>query len=226
MKFLHKDLVVILLLCTVSAHAGVNIGGTRLIFDGGKEMSSITISNADKIPYLIQSWVEPKIEGGDKAPFVITPPLFNISGGQQYTLRVIKTKKSLANDRETLYWMDIKAIPTAENKEGKNTFQLAVKTRMKLIYRPEALKGVPEDVAKNITWKIQGDQLQVFNPTPFYMNFQEVSLNGNDIASATYVAPMSHASFGLPPEVTGNNVRWSIINDYGGAGEFNTTILK
>lgn len=225
MNFSHKNLAMILLLCTVTAHAGVNIGGTRLIFDGAKEMSSITVSNADETPYLIQSWVEPKIEGGEKAPFIITPPLFNIPGGQQYTLRVIKTKNTLASDRETLYWMDIKAIPTAENKEGKNTFQLAVKTRMKLIYRPEGLKGVPEDVAKNITWKIQGDQLKVFNPTPFYINFHEVSLSGKDIPSATYVAPMSHASFELPPGIAGNNIRWNIINDYGGVSGFNSAIL-
>ncbi|EMN1549213.1 fimbria/pilus periplasmic chaperone, partial [Enterobacter kobei] len=54
------------------ASAGVIIGGTRVIFDGGKKEASISINNADEAPYLIQSWIEMPEgnakEGANKSP--------------------------------------------------------------------------------------------------------------------------------------------------------------
>lgn len=38
--------------------AGVIVGGTRLIYDGGKKESALNINNPDAVPYLIQSWVD------------------------------------------------------------------------------------------------------------------------------------------------------------------------
>lgn len=40
------------------AQAGVIVGGTRLIYDGGKKESALNINNPDAVPYLIQSWVD------------------------------------------------------------------------------------------------------------------------------------------------------------------------
>lgn len=35
------------------AQAGVIVGGTRLIYDGGKKESALNINNPDAVPYLI-----------------------------------------------------------------------------------------------------------------------------------------------------------------------------
>lgn len=220
MKFIPKALVSALLLSlTVSAaQAGVVIGGTRLIYDGGKKESSLSVNNPDKTPYLIQSWVETTGGGAEKAPFMITPPLFRLDGGQQNVLRVIRAGANLASDKESLYWMNIKSIPASEKKEGQNTLQVAVKTRIKLIFRPEGLKGVPESVTEQLKWQRNGGQLQVTNPTPFYMNFQQVTVGGKEIKEVTYVAPMSSASFAMPAGTSGSSVNWKIISDYGGIG--------
>lgn len=220
MNFKQKTLIAALLLtATISAaQAGVVIGGTRLIYNGEKKESSLSVNNPDKTPYLIQSWVEATGGGAEKAPFMITPPLFRLDGGQQNVLRVIRAGGNLASDKESLYWMNIKSIPSSEKKEGQNTLQVAVKTRIKLIFRPEGLKGVPEEVTQNLKWQRSGSQLQVTNPTPFYMNFQEVAVGGKDIKEATYVAPMSTTSFAMPAGTTGNSVNWKIISDYGGIG--------
>jgi P pilus assembly chaperone PapD len=58
--------------------------------------------------------------------------------------------------------------------EGVNTLQIAVNTRIKLLYRPASVKGKPEAVADQ-QWHREGNDLVVNNPTPFYMNFQSVT---------------------------------------------------
>jgi P pilus assembly chaperone PapD len=114
--------------------------------------------------------------------------------------------------------MNIKAIPSTEKKEGQNTLQVAIKTRIKLIFRPASLKGTPEDVAQNLKWQRSGNSIQVTNPTPFYMNFMEIMVGGKEVKDVTWVAPMSTASFALPTGVSSGSVTWKIISDYGGVG--------
>lgn len=218
MKFIPTTLLAALLVMTSVAQAGVVIGGTRLIYDGGKKESSLSVSNPDKVPYLIQSWVETTGGGAEKAPFMITPPLFRLDGGQENVLRVVRAGGNLPSDKESLYWMNIKSIPSASKESNQNTLQIAVKTRIKLIYRPQGLKGVPEESAEKLTWHRNGNNLQVSNPTPFYMNFQQIKVAGKDVKDVTYVAPMSSASFALPAGVSSGNVSWKIISDYGGVG--------
>lgn len=38
-----------------TAQAGIVVGGTRLVYDGGKKESSINVGNPDNNTYLIQS---------------------------------------------------------------------------------------------------------------------------------------------------------------------------
>lgn len=222
MKLLRNVLISTLLLSATAAQAGVVIGGTRLIYDGGKKESSLSVNNPDNAPYLIQSWVDGTGGGVEKAPFMITPPLFRLDGGQQNVLRVVRAGGNLPGDKESLYWMNIKSVPSSEKKDGQNTLQVAVKTRIKLIYRPQGLKGVPEEVTQELKWQRSGNQLQVTNPTPFYMNFQSVTVGNQEVKEATFVAPMSSTHFTLPASATGGSVNWKIISDYGGIGELHT----
>ncbi len=226
MKFLQNLLIGTFFVTTTAAQAGVVVGGTRLIYDGAKKESSLSVNNPDHSPYLIQSWVEAPVGVAEKAPFMITPPLFRLDGGQQNVLRVVRAGGNLPGDRESLYWMSIKSIPSSEKKEqGQNTLQVAVKTRIKLIFRPQGLKGVPEEVAQDLKWKRNNSQLEVNNPTPFYMNFHSVTIGGKQIKGVTFVAPMSNASFALPAGVTDGSINWKIISDYGGVGAIHTGIL-
>jgi len=218
MNIWSKTLVAALLTAANVAQAGVVIGGTRLVYDGGKKEASLSVSNPDSVPYLLQSWVEPHNGGVEKAPFIITPPLFRLDGSQENVLRVVRAGGNLPEDRESLFWMNIKSIPSAAKDENKNTLQIAVKTRIKLIYRPKGLKGNPEALASQLTWQRSGNQLLVSNPSPFYMNLQSVTVGGKEVPDATYVAPMSSASFSLPAGVSAGAVQWKIINDYGGIG--------
>ncbi|MDU1084752.1 MAG: molecular chaperone, partial [Leclercia adecarboxylata] len=136
-----------LLFITTAAHAGVIIEGTRLIYQGDKKEASLGLSNPDNLDYLVQSWVESADSARNKAPFLITPPLFRLDGKQDNILRVVRTGGTLPTDRESLYWLNIKSIPSTSREESSNTLQIAIKTRIKLIYRPSGINGKPDEVA-------------------------------------------------------------------------------
>lgn len=219
MNFLSKTLIACAFISAgISiANAGVIIGGTRVIYDGKKKEASISVNNPDNMAYLIQSWVETQNGGAEKAPFIITPPLYRLDSGQQNVERILLAG-AMPQDKESLYWLNIKAIPSAPAKD--NTLQIAVKTRIKLIYRPESLKGsVPEEQADKLTWKQAGNQIQVTNPTSFVMNFNDISVNGKKLEDVSYVLPSSTARFDLPNGVSSGAVEFKIINDYGGPGK-------
>ena len=172
-------------LTLTSASAGVIIGGTRIIFDGAKKEASISITNPDNVPYLIQSWIDVKDEQSGKVPFIITPPLYRLDGGQKNLERIVMTG-SLPQGQESLFWLNIKAIPSASKQ--MNSLQIAVKTRIKLIYRPEGLRAsTPEDQANKLTWRRAGNTLQVNNPTPYVINFNEITLGDKKLNDVTYV---------------------------------------
>lgn len=208
-------LIASLLLMTCAAHAGVIIEGTRLIYQGDKKEASLGISNPDNLDYLMQSWVESQDHAREKAPFLITPPLFRLDGRQDNVLRVVHTGGNLPGDRESLYWLNIKSIPSTAHHENTNTLQIAIKTRIKLIYRPAGISGKPEEVADKLRWHKEGNSLVVSNPTPFYMNFQQITVGGKDIDDISWVAPDSDAHFAVPGGINGTRVSWKIINDYG-----------
>jgi P pilus assembly chaperone PapD len=211
----HGYLLSTLLLVAATAHAGVIINGTRLVYHGDKKESSLGLSNPDNTDYLVQSWVDSGGKNLAKAPFLITPPLFRLNGKEENVLRVVRTGGNLPEDRESLFWLNIKSIPSSKKIEGVNTLQIAVNTRIKLIYRPTTVKGKPESVADKLEWHREGNDLVVNNPTPFYMNFQSVTLNGQKVKKATWAAPESETHIALPANTSGNNVAYSVITDYG-----------
>ncbi|MGB7801539.1 fimbrial biogenesis chaperone [Buttiauxella sp.] len=219
MNIVSKTLVALVIAGTAisAANAGVVIGGTRVIYDGGKKEASLSVNNPDSVPYLIQSWIDTQSGGAEKAPFIITPPLFRLDNGQQNILRIVRAG-SLPDNKESLYWLNIKSIPSAPKKE--NTLQVAVKTRIKLIYRPEALKkNIPEKVADQLTWQKVGNQVQVTNPTNYYMNFNQITVSGKTVPDVSFVAPGGTARFNLPAGVSSGPLSFKLISDYGGTGE-------
>uniref|UniRef100_UPI0013D73653 fimbrial biogenesis chaperone n=2 Tax=Enterobacteriaceae TaxID=543 RepID=UPI0013D73653 len=92
-----------LLLVAASAQAGVVINGTRLVYQGDKNESSLGLSNPDTTDYLVQSWVDSGGKNLAKAPFLITPPLFRLDAKEDNVLRVVRTGGNLPEDRESLY---------------------------------------------------------------------------------------------------------------------------
>ncbi|MFV5237013.1 molecular chaperone [Enterobacter mori] len=208
--------VALLPLALMTANAGVIIGGTRVIFEGAKKEATINITNPDNTPYLIQSWIDMQDGVSGNAPFIITPPLYRLDGGQKNLERIVMTG-SLPQEQESLFWLNIKAIPSASKQ--MNALQIAVKTRIKLIYRPEGLRAsTPEEQATKLTWQQSGNAIQVNNPTPYVISFNEITLGGRKLDDVTYVLPGASARFLLPEGVSGHSLTFKVINDYGSPG--------
>ncbi|GJK16380.1 fimbrial assembly chaperone [Enterobacter cloacae] len=222
----HGYLLSTLLLVAATAHAGVIINGTRLVYQGDKKESSLGLSNPDATDYLVQSWVDSGGKNLAKAPFLITPPLFRLDAKEDNVLRVVRTGGNLPEDRESLYWLNIKAIPSSKQVEGVNTLQIAIYTRIKLIYRPAGLKSQqPQELSHQLTWRRNGNQLQVTNPTSYVINFNEISLGGKKIENVPYVLPGESMNFTLPAGANSTSINYKVINDYGAVSDVQSASL-
>ena len=209
-------LCALLMLLSCAAEAGVIVGGTRIIFHGAKKETSLNITNPDATSWLIQSWVDSL--DNSKAPFIFSPPLFRLDGQQKNVLRLIYTGGPLPQDRESLFWANIKSIPNAADQE--NVLQIAIKTQIKLIWRPAGLeKNLPRTAMDKLSWRWQSGKLQVNNPTPYYMNFHSIKVNGKAITDTEWVAPFSVKNYLLPQLTPTGRVSWRLINDYGAPTE-------
>ncbi|SUC20029.1 fimbrial chaperone protein [Proteus vulgaris] len=216
MKYILCVLIFILPLIN-TANAGVIIGGTRVIYDEGKKDVSIGVENPDAIPYLIQSWID-DINENEQSFFTITPPLFRLNSENTNALRIFLTENKLPKDRESLFWLNIKTIPATEKTE--NSLQIAFKTQIKLIFRPEGLKGVNFiEEQKKLEWSKNGNKINVKNPTPYFINFQIVKFNGFSVNDVSYVEPYSTKSFDINNNENHGIISWEIINDYGATTE-------
>ncbi len=200
---------------TARAEAGVALGATRVIYPAGQKQVQLAVTNNDeKSTYLIQSWVE-NADGAKDGRFVITPPLFAMQGKKENTLRIIDaTSNQLPQDRETLFWMNVKAIPSMDkSKLSDNTLQLAIISRIKLYYRPAKLALPPDQAAEKLKFRRGAGTLTLINPTPYYLTVTELNA-GTRVLKNALVPPMGEASVKLPADA-GREITYRTINDYG-----------
>ncbi|HFO0562685.1 TPA: molecular chaperone [Proteus mirabilis] len=196
-----------------TSYAGVIISGTRVIYNEGNKNVSINVKNPGKMPYLIQSWID-DFEEKKQSKFTITPPLFRLNPDKENTLRIFLTEEGLPSDQESLFWLNIKTIPATEKTE--NSLQIAFKTQMKLIYRPKSLKDVNfEEEQKKLSWSKERGKVIVYNPTPYFMNFQTIKFNGKLVDDVSYAKPFSTKSFDINDNNEHGLISWELINDYG-----------
>lgn len=196
-----------------TSYAGVIISGTRVIYNEGNKNVSINVKNPDKMPYLIQSWID-DFEEKKQSKFTITPPLFRLNPDKENTLRIFLTEEGLPSDQESRFWLNIKTIPATEKTE--NSLQIAFKTQMKLIYRPKSLKDVNfEEEQKKLSWSKERGKVIVYNPTPYFMNFQTIKFNGKLVDDVSYAKPFSTKSFDINDNNEHGLISWELINDYG-----------
>ncbi|MBW5407591.1 molecular chaperone [Morganella morganii] len=225
------SLISLFLLCLAfNSQAGIIIGSTRVIYDGNKKETSVSIQNPDDKPYLIQSWLENDKNTAlqePQIPFILTPPLFRLNGDSSSALRIVKTG-NLPDDRESVYWVNIKSIPTS-NPNAKNELHISVNSRIKLFYRPGTLSHQASTEAyTHLTFHRNGNTLYAKNPTPFYLSFSELQVNGVTLTQPGMIAPMSEQNWTIPRQAisSGLTVKWSVINDYGGKTGLETQLIR
>lgn len=194
---------------------GVALGATRVIYSAGATQTSLGVTNTDtKNPFLIQSWVE-DTTGKKSEAFVVTPPLFVAKPSGENILRIMYVGAPLPTDRESVFWMNVKAIPSVDRKDiqDKNVLQLAVLSRIKLFVRPAGLPESPAEAPKHLRFHRQGDSLIITNPTPYFVTLVNFNLGTRKLPN-TMAPPKGNVTVALPTDASGQ-VFFQSINDYG-----------
>lgn len=204
-----------------TATAGVLLGGTRVILSEKDREASIPMKNTGSAAYVVQAWTDAG-EGKNKTPFLVTPPLSRLDPGMENILRILRVPASLPSDRESVFWLNVKEIPEKSGEE--NVLQIAVRTRIKMFYRPTGLPGKALESREQLQWAVSaGDKgaavLKVGNPTPYHITLTSLNINGGQQEiNADMLAPFGELVYPLtaikaPQEV---QVNFSTLNDYGG----------
>lgn len=216
-RFIRPFALTALMLC-FSQHAtagGISLGGTRLIYPAGSSQVSMSVNNSDDdAVFLIQSWVENE-NGERSSDFAITPPLFVIQPQKENTLRVMYIgQKTLPADRESVYWLNMKAVPSApENSKAKNTLQLAVLSRIKLFVRPKNLPMKSVEAPALLRFHRTGPQLTIKNPSPYYVTLVQFTVGGKKLPN-TMVPPKDSLTVPVPDNAPGE-ITFQTVSDFG-----------
>ncbi|WP_278807842.1 fimbria/pilus periplasmic chaperone [Obesumbacterium proteus] len=220
----------LLFLPLVASHnasaGGVALGGTRLIYPIGNNQTSMPITNSDeKGTFLIQTWVENSKEV-KTSDFVITPPLFAIDPESENTLRIAYVgSKALPNDRETVYWLNVKAIPATKSPtKDSNTLQIAVLNRIKLFMRPKNLPMKSTDAPAQLRFHRSGSQLVIKNPTPYYVTLVQFKAGSQKIPN-TMVSPMESTTLTLPENAQGE-ITFQTVSDFGANSATQKSVME
>lgn len=202
------------------ASAGIVITGTRVVYPAGEKDVSIKIDNESDKPVLAQVWVD---DGDASAspetanvPFTLTPPVSRLNGGKGQTLRLMFTGAELSKDKESLFWLNVLGIP-AKSQKAENQIQMAVRSRIKIFYRPEGLVGEASEAGRAVKWKKVKGGFEATNPTPYYVSVAKISddkAGKNPIAEGGMIAPGGRQFFASIKQP--DTIYPSYINDFGG----------
>lgn len=214
-KFLTLLAVSVIGISHAFANPGIALSGTRLIYSSDANQTSINVINTDSRPFLIQSWVTatPKSNAKEDSLFITTPPLFRLEADSTNAVRVVYVGNSLPQDRESVYWLNIKAIPSSNKTDG-NQLIIAVKSQIKLFYRPVGLPGNSGEAYQHIKFTEKSGKLVISNPTAYYVSFNQINVNGSNLKEVIMAAPFSEQAVNTKVTV-GQTITWNAISDYG-----------
>ena len=188
-----------LALCGLSATCGAEglvLGATRLILDEDAPETHLVLSNTGQRPLLLQSWIDAGDAQADPAavdvPLAADAPLLRIEPQRTAALRVrMLATGALDRGREHLYYLNVLDVPATAHAAAAEQprFALAVRSRIKVFYRPAGLPGHADSAPAALQWRVTGDGLQVRNPTPWFVNLTRCQWNGVTLEDHHGVVP-------------------------------------
>lgn len=221
---LRHLLLFIVLVSASPVWAGVVISGTRVIYPSDKKEVTINLTNKGQNASLVQSWVDagdPTVSPAQvKVPFVIFPPITRIDAGKGQMLRLIYTGSNLPNDRESVFWLNVLAVPPKQH-DDKNYLNVAYQSRLKIFYRPQTLTGSVEEAAASLKITKKSKGFSVVNPTPFYISLVEIewqSGNKEHVVQGEMIAPYGSLTLDTDDYASLRNAtacHIKCINDFG-----------
>ncbi len=217
-------LSVLVVIISNSSYAAIALDRTRIVFEGTDKSISLNVSNENKqLPYLVQAWIEDVDGKKINSPLTVVPPLQRVEAGSKSQVKVqsLPAISTLAQDRETLFYFNMREIPPRSDKP--NTLQIALQTRIKLFYRPTAiLRSENTDATpwqESIILSREGQRYKLTNPTPYYVTFVDAGSNVNKSQSdfrPLMLSPFASDYINIDANVLGTSPVLTYVNDYGG----------
>jgi len=212
-----------------SAQAALTISSTRIIHVSDRQSASVIVANPSKRPYAAQIWVNTETDDTTTAvPLIASPALTQLEPGSEQTVQINRLPNDLPTDRETLFYFNVQEIPQTE-ENAPNALTFALRTRIKLFYRPSELKGRADEQAQAMTWSLQQidgkPHLVVDNPTPYHYTFGRLELTqagsterlearAMAIPKGRQTYPLLQLTHQVPAQLT-----FTTINDFGAMSE-------
>ncbi|HCN5613336.1 TPA: fimbrial chaperone, partial [Escherichia coli] len=172
--------IIALCACSSFANAAFTLNSTRYIYDEGQQSVSVNIHNESENKYGGQVWIDNIEKNSESVFFSPSPMVFKLNPKQKQIVRIVNINDNLPKDRESIFWLNVQEIPPAPKGDG-SSLSLAINNRVKLIYRPTALKSGRDDAEKNIKLINSGTDACLENTTPYYFAVSEVKVNGKTI---------------------------------------------
>lgn len=214
---------------------GISFYTLRVIYpESEKKGVTLTAYNKTGNSYLMQSRIRPvdfatgnadmNIADKKRMPFVVTPPLARLEASGALVLRLRRNGESLPTDRESVFFVSMKAIPAQTEPEkrppGVQQMVLTVVNNIKFFYRPEGLHKraiVDTDVASQLRFRREGNLLIANNPTPYWLTFSLLKVGTAELDKEQLrlmVPPKGQQRYTLPRGANGS-ISWQLIDEDG-----------
>jgi chaperone protein EcpD len=213
------------MMISLSTNASIVLDGTRVIYQGNKNEVTVSMTNKNPRPVLIQSWIDIGNENATpekiSVPFVLTPPINRVDPNKGQTLRISYTGvPALPTDKESVYWLNVLEVPAKDKNSGdiKQKLNVVFRTRIKLFYRPDGLAGNSNDAPDELHWHLQGQNATVQNSSKYNITIFGINYKYNGVSSETngkMIAPGESQQFTLKNSGNIEGLSFSTINDYG-----------
>ena len=230
-QLVYRTCLTALLMPINLVNAEIIIHGTRAVYPSDTREITLQLSNDGQNPSLVQVWIDegdPKsTPDQSKAPFIITPPISRVEAQKSQFIRVtsLPTANALSKTEESLFWLNVLDIPPKPSTKDKtaspdNFLQLAVRSRIKLFYRPSNIEQDVSLAPEKIQWRSQGSDLFAKNPTPFFITITSITQkdsgrNVDVLSEGLMLKPFSEQSI-LLKNSNMQDMTFTTINDYGG----------
>lgn len=213
---------------------GLRFPSERLVFHQDSRGLSFLLKNNDPNAYLVQADIAIpdestglNVKKESSMPFMITPPLYRLEAKSEYhwQIKKIDNLKKLPQDRESVFFIRLKAIPpkgtknTVSFKKMDGDLTLSKVLHYKFYYRPEAIKNLKiAKVKDKLKFTLAEGKLIVNNPSPLYLTFGKLAVGQHQIDNMQlfkFIPPFGQQSYSLPKGNYANStVKWRLLNEF------------
>lgn len=188
----------------------IEIDSSRVVYNENQSSATIGVRNKSDIPYLISVNITEYCGEGKQCPstenFMASPGFRVIRPGEKFPFRLVKLADSLPTDRESLYLVEFKLLPSEakltdeELNSSRVTFVLA--GTLKLFWRPKSLANTPGVLKARdmLAATCTNRGLQIQNRSAYWGTFAELNADGHSLLTEgprPMVAPFSDRQFKL-----------------------------